>query len=303
MTVLLPQAIGVRRAREMSYTGNFLGAEDALQFGLVNHVVPHGELLPFTRALAADIAGNEADAVRQIRATYAAIAMTTTRGRRKLATRGRGIARCSAPRASPNGGPRSNAAAEVSDPLAGCRPRAAAGSGAPSARRQTRGGRRSGAGRARGDGGRARRVAASKRAHPGRRLRPVPPPGPEPLRRRHRRRRRRQPVLRPQLERTIQPDTPIHGAGRCCCLRSCTSGDSTTTGSSWSRSPSSASGWCCSTASCADARPCDRPRCHGGGRHGPPACSPTRTSCSAEFPAAVGCPVHLVVRPHPCRPD
>jgi enoyl-CoA hydratase len=74
MTVLLPQAIGVRRAREMSFTGNFLGAEEALQFGLVNHVVPHEELLPFTRALAADIVGNEAEAVRQIKATYAAIA-------------------------------------------------------------------------------------------------------------------------------------------------------------------------------------------------------------------------------------
>ncbi|MCB0982816.1 MAG: enoyl-CoA hydratase, partial [Ilumatobacter sp.] len=39
LTVLLPQAVGVRRAREMSMTGNFMGAEEALQFGLVNHVV------------------------------------------------------------------------------------------------------------------------------------------------------------------------------------------------------------------------------------------------------------------------
>ena len=74
LTVLLPQAIGVRRAREMSFTGNFMSAEEALQFGLVNHVVPHDELLPFTRALAADIVGNDQDGVRQIRATYAAIA-------------------------------------------------------------------------------------------------------------------------------------------------------------------------------------------------------------------------------------
>jgi enoyl-CoA hydratase len=72
MTVLLPQAIGVRRAREMSFTGNFIDAEEALRLGLVNHVVAHGELLPFTRALAADIVGNDADAVRQIRSTYAA---------------------------------------------------------------------------------------------------------------------------------------------------------------------------------------------------------------------------------------
>lgn len=74
LTVLLPQAIGVRRAREMSFTGNFMGAEEALTWGLVNHVVPHDELLPFTRSLATDIIGNEQDGVRQIRATYSEIA-------------------------------------------------------------------------------------------------------------------------------------------------------------------------------------------------------------------------------------
>lgn len=70
MTVLLPQAIGVRRAREMSLTGNFMLAEEALQFGLVNHVVAHDELIPFTRKLAADIIGNDQQGVRQILATY-----------------------------------------------------------------------------------------------------------------------------------------------------------------------------------------------------------------------------------------
>ncbi len=74
LTVLLPQAIGVRRAREMSFTGNFMSAEEALQWGLVNHVVPHDELIPFTRRLAADIIGNDQEGVRQIRSTYAAIA-------------------------------------------------------------------------------------------------------------------------------------------------------------------------------------------------------------------------------------
>ena len=39
MAVLLPQAIGVRRAREMSFTGNFVDAGEALELGLVNHVV------------------------------------------------------------------------------------------------------------------------------------------------------------------------------------------------------------------------------------------------------------------------
>ena len=74
LTVLLPQAIGVRRAREMSFTGNFMLADEALAFGLVNHVVPHHELLPFTRQLALDIIGNDQDGVRQIRSTYWQIA-------------------------------------------------------------------------------------------------------------------------------------------------------------------------------------------------------------------------------------
>lgn len=74
LTVLLPQAIGVRRAREMSFTGNFLSATEALQWGLVNHVVPHEELLSFTRQIATDIIGNDAEGVSQIRSTYATIA-------------------------------------------------------------------------------------------------------------------------------------------------------------------------------------------------------------------------------------
>lgn len=72
LSVLLPQAIGLRRAREMSATGNFCDAQKALEWGLVNHVVPHHDLLPFTRGLAADIASSDQRAVRQIYATYAA---------------------------------------------------------------------------------------------------------------------------------------------------------------------------------------------------------------------------------------
>jgi enoyl-CoA hydratase len=75
LTVLLPQAIGVRRAREMSFTGNFMLADEALAFGLVNHVVPHADLLPFTRQLAKDISGNDQPGVRQIRETYFQIAL------------------------------------------------------------------------------------------------------------------------------------------------------------------------------------------------------------------------------------
>jgi len=70
LTVLLPQAVGVRRAREMSFTGNFMLADEALERGLVNHVVPHAELIPFTRRVALDIIGNDQPGVRQIRRTY-----------------------------------------------------------------------------------------------------------------------------------------------------------------------------------------------------------------------------------------
>ncbi|HJR24880.1 MAG TPA: enoyl-CoA hydratase [Acidimicrobiales bacterium] len=70
LTVLLPEAVGVRRAKELSTTGNFLDAETALAWGLVNHVVPHDELLPFARKLAADIAGVDGRAVRRMLATY-----------------------------------------------------------------------------------------------------------------------------------------------------------------------------------------------------------------------------------------
>ena len=74
LTVLLPQAVGVRRAREMSFTGNFMDADEALHVGLVNHVVPHDELIPFTRRIATDVIGNDQEGVRQIRQTYGAIA-------------------------------------------------------------------------------------------------------------------------------------------------------------------------------------------------------------------------------------
>ncbi len=70
LTVHLSHTIGVRRAREMSFTGNFLSAEEALHFGLVNHVVAHEDLIPFTRQIARDISGIDARAVQHIRGTY-----------------------------------------------------------------------------------------------------------------------------------------------------------------------------------------------------------------------------------------
>ncbi|CAN5827435.1 enoyl-CoA hydratase [soil metagenome] len=97
LTVLLPQAIGLRRARQMSATGNFLDAPTALAWGLVNEMVPHGDLLPRARALAADIVSNDRRAVRQILATYAEGSLQTaaeaweTEARADRAWQGQGI--------------------------------------------------------------------------------------------------------------------------------------------------------------------------------------------------------------------
>ncbi|HUP87647.1 MAG TPA: enoyl-CoA hydratase [Acidimicrobiales bacterium] len=77
LSVLLPQAIGVRRAREMSLTGNFVLAEEALRLGLVNRVVPHESLLEETRRIALDIAGNDQLAVRALLAEYDETTSTT----------------------------------------------------------------------------------------------------------------------------------------------------------------------------------------------------------------------------------
>ena len=60
LTALLPRAIGVRKARQMSVTGDFVDAQEALRLGLVNHVVSHEELLPFTLELARRIPGTGA---------------------------------------------------------------------------------------------------------------------------------------------------------------------------------------------------------------------------------------------------
>ena len=70
LTALLTDAVGRTRAREISLTGNFVGAEQALAWGLVNRVVPHADLLSTTLAIAADIVDNDQTGVRRMLATY-----------------------------------------------------------------------------------------------------------------------------------------------------------------------------------------------------------------------------------------
>jgi enoyl-CoA hydratase len=51
----LSRLIGIGRAKELSLTGNFLDADMAERWGLVNHVVEPDELLPFCKKLAQDM--------------------------------------------------------------------------------------------------------------------------------------------------------------------------------------------------------------------------------------------------------
>jgi enoyl-CoA hydratase/carnithine racemase len=59
--------IGYAKAAELTFTGRTLLAPDALELGLVNHVVPDAELVTSTRELAAEIAANAPLAVRAIK--------------------------------------------------------------------------------------------------------------------------------------------------------------------------------------------------------------------------------------------
>jgi enoyl-CoA hydratase len=61
----LSRAIGIGRAKELSLTGNFLDAEQAAAWGLVNRVVDPDALLPTCRALAADVLSCVPEVVRE----------------------------------------------------------------------------------------------------------------------------------------------------------------------------------------------------------------------------------------------
>jgi enoyl-CoA hydratase len=78
ITVLMAQSIGLRRAIELSLTGNFLTADDALRIGLVNHVVAHDELLPFAQRLAGDIVSNDQRSIRRLLLHYRQMANAAT---------------------------------------------------------------------------------------------------------------------------------------------------------------------------------------------------------------------------------
>ncbi len=61
---LLPRLIGWEKAAEIAFAGRTLSAEEALDAGLVSHVVEPDQLMPVTRQLASEIAANAPLAVQ-----------------------------------------------------------------------------------------------------------------------------------------------------------------------------------------------------------------------------------------------
>jgi enoyl-CoA hydratase len=63
----LPRLIGARRAKELMLLGGWIGAEQALAWGLVNRVAPAGTVEAATRELAAELAAKSGAASRTVK--------------------------------------------------------------------------------------------------------------------------------------------------------------------------------------------------------------------------------------------
>jgi enoyl-CoA hydratase len=70
MSIRLPGLIGLDRARRMSFTGDFIDAQTAYEWGLVVEVVPHDGLMDRAREIASTIASLPSVNVRAVRRLY-----------------------------------------------------------------------------------------------------------------------------------------------------------------------------------------------------------------------------------------
>jgi len=66
-TWTVPFIVGFPMAKELLFTGRVVKAEEAYRIGLLNHLVPAAEVLPFSIAMAREIAGNYQSAVRGLK--------------------------------------------------------------------------------------------------------------------------------------------------------------------------------------------------------------------------------------------
>lgn len=77
MTARLPQAVGVRWAKQMSFTAMPVDANQALRIGLVNEIRPHGELMSYVLDLACGIAAYDAELLATVKQVINSGAMGT----------------------------------------------------------------------------------------------------------------------------------------------------------------------------------------------------------------------------------
>jgi len=76
LTVALPQTIGIRRARQMSFTGNYVDAEQALEWGLLNEIVSHDSLVERAVSLGNDMGSIPPTSLAGIAQAYRVAAAT-----------------------------------------------------------------------------------------------------------------------------------------------------------------------------------------------------------------------------------
>ena len=77
MSARLPRAVGIRKAKELSLTGNYLSAREAERMGLVNRVVPRDQLMSVAREMASQITGANQTIVRSMKQLYVRTTGTT----------------------------------------------------------------------------------------------------------------------------------------------------------------------------------------------------------------------------------
>ncbi len=69
-TYIIPRLVGTKRAMELSLLGEKLFAPQALEWGLINRVVPDGEALTTAQAMAKELAAGPTQSLSRIRKLY-----------------------------------------------------------------------------------------------------------------------------------------------------------------------------------------------------------------------------------------